>query len=262
MTWRCLPGFLKYTGLLETAKAARKVSLELVGGVTVGSHLWQRLIDLCRIQTTRAQPLQPLLFLDVSPGTLHTTLCAGTDPLLQQLQLTLECFVVWLVCSLAQTCSSPLAVILSKNTAKKGKDLQETHLDLWKEMSEAAFWVDLKRRSQVQYELHDDGLVGHLFHQGMFLEVNNKRTRPASTCGCCCSCLPPSVTVERQSRAGLPSRMIVVKCITLEVFTTVPRLERVACFGTQDWVHSRPRLGFLFFFFAVFYFESYPGDCR
>lgn len=44
-------------------------------------------------------------------------------------------------------------------------------LDLWKELSEAASWVDLKCPSQIQDELHDDGLVGHLLHQCMFLRI-------------------------------------------------------------------------------------------
>lgn len=44
-------------------------------------------------------------------------------------------------------------------------------------MSEAAFRVDLKCRRQVQYELHDDGLVGHLLHQGVFLERSKKEQR-------------------------------------------------------------------------------------
>lgn len=67
-----------------------------------------------------------------------------------------------------------LSVLVLQKNDTKGEELQQTHLDLGKEMSEAAFWVDLKRRRQVQYELHDDGLVGHLLHQGVFLEMNKR----------------------------------------------------------------------------------------
>lgn len=55
--------------------------------------------------------------------------------------------------------------------------LLTTDLDLWKELSEAASWVDLKRLSQIQDKLHDDGLVGHLLHQCMFLRINGEFTK-------------------------------------------------------------------------------------
>lgn len=48
-------------------------------------------------------------------------------------------------------------------------------------MSEAAFWVDLKRPSQIQDELHDDGLVGHLLHQCMFLWIQGQFRKFNST---------------------------------------------------------------------------------
>lgn len=77
----------------------------------------------------------------------------------------------------SNTLISLSALVLQKHDTK-GEELQQPHLDLGKEMSEAAFWVDLKCRSQVQYELHDDGLVGHLLHQGVFLEVNKRELLP------------------------------------------------------------------------------------
>lgn len=60
-----------------------------------------------------------------------------------------------------------------KHSQEKTRPPLDTHLDLCKEMSEAAFGVHLKRRRQVQYELHDDGLVGHLLHQAVFLGRRN-----------------------------------------------------------------------------------------
>lgn len=88
-----------------------------------------------------------------------------------------------------------------------------THLDLCKEVSEAAFGVHLKRRRQVQYELHDDGLVGHLLHQAVFLgeeeyttlQFSRSQQPPAPPADClhACvgrcspSCLPESLSVER-----------------------------------------------------------------
>lgn len=99
-----------------------KVSLrQPVGG---GVYLWQRLIDLRWVQTSRAQPLQPLqplLFLSVSPGTLHAAPCARSDPLLQQLQLALECVLVGLVCSLAQSRLPPSAGVILTNAAQEEK---------------------------------------------------------------------------------------------------------------------------------------------
>lgn len=212
-------------------------------------HLRQRLIDLQRIQTTRPQPLQPLLFLHVSPGALHPTPCTGTDPLLQQLQLMVKCFLVWLVCSLAQTHPFPSRGYSHKYSERR-KDLPSTHLDFCKEMSEAAFWVDLKRRSQVQYELHDDGLVGHLFHQRMFLGMKNIQH--------CCSvdhsnqplsaCLRPNLpavlfqkaSVEHPSRTGLPLRIIVEGIPLLRFKLQFPHLKRLLASEHRTGIHSIP----------------------
>ena len=43
-------------------------------------------------------------------------------------------------------------------------------LDLAEELAEAAAGVDLEALGQLQDELHDDGLVGHLLHQRVFLK--------------------------------------------------------------------------------------------
>lgn len=85
-----------------------------------------------------------------------------------------------------------------KHTAKRGKDLHSTHththLDLCKEVSEAAFGVHLKRLRQVQYELHDDGLVGRLLHQAMFLGRRNTQhcssADPSSSHHLLTACMP------------------------------------------------------------------------
>lgn len=209
-------------------------------------YLGQRLIDLHWIQTTRAQPLQPLLFLNVSAGTLHPTVCTGTDPLLQQLQLMVECFLVWLLCSLAQTRSFHFSVVISHKHSQRRKDLRSTHLDLCKEMSEAALRVDLKRRRQVQYELHDDGLVGHLFHQGMFLGMRNTQqcssADPSShhLLTACLRCPLFSLVSSRKPQCGtsvqncpsISQHSHCGVCPSFEVEAAVPPLEEVACFRT------------------------------
>lgn len=43
------------------------------------------------------------------------------------------------------------------------------HLDLGEKLAEAGTGVHLQALGQLQDELHDDGLVGHLFHERAFL---------------------------------------------------------------------------------------------
>lgn len=45
-----------------------------------------------------------------------------------------------------------------------------TYFGFVEELSEAASWVLLRMGGQLQDELHDQGLVGHLIHQSFFLQ--------------------------------------------------------------------------------------------
>lgn len=63
-------------------------------------HLWQRLVDLHRVQATRAQPLLALLLLILLHGLLYTQLGAAPNTLLKGLQFILEALHVLVVCGL------------------------------------------------------------------------------------------------------------------------------------------------------------------
>lgn len=52
-----------------------------------------------------------------------------------------------------------------------------THFGFVEELSEAASWVLLRMWGHLQDELHDNSLVGHLFHQSFFLRVKTKKTK-------------------------------------------------------------------------------------
>ena len=57
------------------------------------------------------------------------------------------------------------------------ENFADTHLYFLKELAEATTGVHLETFCKFQDKLHDYGLVGHLLHQGMFLQVENRQQR-------------------------------------------------------------------------------------
>lgn len=49
------------------------------------------------------------------------------------------------------------------------------HLDFGEELPKASSRVNLQALGQLQDELHHYGLMGHLFHQGMFLRKTTEK---------------------------------------------------------------------------------------
>lgn len=49
-----------------------------------------------------------------------------------------------------------------------------TYFGFVEELSEAASWVLLRMWGHLEDELHDNNLVGHLFHQSFFLQDKTK----------------------------------------------------------------------------------------
>lgn len=52
----------------------------------------------------------------------------------------------------------------------------DSHLNFGEKLPETSPGIDLEALGQLQDELHDDGLVGDLLHQGVFLVGGRKGT--------------------------------------------------------------------------------------
>lgn len=53
--------------------------------------------------------------------------------------------------------------------------MYETYFGFVEELSEAASWILLRMRGQLQDELHDDSLVGYLSHQSLLLQDSKSK---------------------------------------------------------------------------------------
>lgn len=132
----------------------------------------QGLIHLYRVETSGSKPFFPLLLLVLLHGLLDADLCPATDTLFKGLQLIIKGILILLICRLTKHTPRVSEEFLNIHLTGFFNNCSYTHSDLYlgEELTETASWIDLQAFRKFQDELHNNGLMGHLFHESMFLK--------------------------------------------------------------------------------------------